>query len=378
MEGKKQRLFYIDNIRLLVIALVVVMHLSVTYSGMGGWYYTEGGKLGMASAGFFLFLQGFLQAFFMGLLFLIAGYFTPGAYDKKGFGKFIGDRAIRLGIPTALYMFIIHPAVAYMVGRQAPGQGFFSYYWQSILNGDFISGTGPLWFALALLVFTLIYAFVRLAAGKSPASPSRINVGWKSLAALVAVIAALAFLIRTVLPIGTSVYNMMLCYFAQYIVLFTVGIKAYRNDWFSKLSYKTGVRLLCWAPLWGFCGWGLLMLGYGALSGGDISVMNGGLTWQSAAYALWESFTAVAMDVGLLVLFREKFNGQGRLVKALSGSAFAVYVFHTPIIVAITLLFRPVAWLPGFKFITMIAVCLPVCFGVGWLLKKVPLIKKIL
>jgi predicted nucleotidyltransferase len=71
-------------------------------------------------------------------------------------------------------------------------------------------------------------------------------------------------------------------------------------------------------------------------------------------------------------------NTQGRLVKPLSDGAFAVYVFHAPIIIAITQLFRPVPWLPGFKFFAMVAVCLPVCFGAAYLLKKVPLLKKVL
>jgi fucose 4-O-acetylase-like acetyltransferase len=87
MDANK-RLLYIDNTRLFVIILVVVMHLSLTYSGSGGWYYTESRLLSGSEGTFFSFLQAFMQAFFMGLLFLIAGYFVPGAYDNlAGFSK---------------------------------------------------------------------------------------------------------------------------------------------------------------------------------------------------------------------------------------------------------------------------------------------------
>ena len=67
MEVKKERLLYIDNIRLLVIVFVVVQHLAVTYSGMGSWYYKEGAALDLASTIGFNFYQSMIQSFCMGL-----------------------------------------------------------------------------------------------------------------------------------------------------------------------------------------------------------------------------------------------------------------------------------------------------------------------
>ena len=42
MGKVSERLLYIDNLRLMVIAFVVMHHLAVTYSGFGSWYYVEG------------------------------------------------------------------------------------------------------------------------------------------------------------------------------------------------------------------------------------------------------------------------------------------------------------------------------------------------
>lgn len=56
MVEKSKRLTYIDNIRVFVIAMVILMHLAVTYSGFGGWYYKEGVQIGaveMTLFGFF-------------------------------------------------------------------------------------------------------------------------------------------------------------------------------------------------------------------------------------------------------------------------------------------------------------------------------------
>ncbi len=51
----------------------------------------------------------------MGFLFLIAGYFTPGSYNKKGIKRFIKDRLIRLGLPTLLFMYIVGPITELLV-----------------------------------------------------------------------------------------------------------------------------------------------------------------------------------------------------------------------------------------------------------------------
>ena len=34
----KNRLLYIDNIRILLISLIVLLHLVITYGGPGDWY----------------------------------------------------------------------------------------------------------------------------------------------------------------------------------------------------------------------------------------------------------------------------------------------------------------------------------------------------
>ena len=107
MDNK--RLKYIDNIRLLVIIFAVIMHVAVTYSGFGEWGYKEDGQIGAVQTVIFGFYQAFTQGFAMGVMFLIAGYFIPEAYDKKGFSKFIKDRLVRPGIPTLTFMLIIGP-----------------------------------------------------------------------------------------------------------------------------------------------------------------------------------------------------------------------------------------------------------------------------
>lgn len=103
MGSVRERLLYVDNPRLMIIAFVVVHHLAVTYSGFGSWYYIEGTPLDVLPTVRFAFYLSFQQGYFLGLLFLITGYFVAGSYDRKGFGRFVRDRFRRLIVPTLIY-----------------------------------------------------------------------------------------------------------------------------------------------------------------------------------------------------------------------------------------------------------------------------------
>ncbi|VBB08528.1 acyltransferase 3 [Lucifera butyrica] len=195
---------------------------------------------------------------------------------------------------------------------------------------------------------------------------------------LILIISVCAFLIRTVEPIGTNILNMQLCFFASYIVLFIVGIIAYRNNLFARIGYQTGKRWLICGIVLGLLFWLVLTKRASAMPGG-MTALFGGVTWESAVYFLWESFVAVAMSIGLIAVFREKFNYQSRFVKALSDNSFAVYMFHPPIIVAVSLLFRSAELSPIVKWVMLCVICIPLCFAIThFVIRKIPLLNKVL
>ncbi len=372
MASGTGRLLYIDNLRVLVVVLVVMHHLAVTYSGFGSWYYVDASGLDTLSTVWFAFYLSFEQGFFLGLLFMIAGYFAAGSYDRKGFGRFLEERSKRLIIPALITMVVISPFLGSIL-TGGPPTGFD-------LVG-FLSGTGVMWFTVALFAFCLAYAVVRRAAPSSALSLSRdkapLSPTWTRAVLLILIIALLAFLIRIVQPIGTNVLNMQLCYFASYMVLFVVGIIAYRNNLFSRISYRAGKRWLIVGIVLGFLAWFFLVGAAGDL--GATAALEGGLSWWSAGYALWESFVAVAMGIGLIAVFRERLNHQGQLFRTLTENAFAVYMFHPVVIVPVTLLFSSVALYPMAKWLLLCAICVPLCFAAThFVFRRIPLLKRVL
>ena len=117
----------------------------ITYAHTGDWYYREGGQpdfLTDALGGWFCAVN---QAYFMGLFLLISAYFVPGSYDRKGPGRFFKDRLIRLGIPMALYSWVINPLFVYALFYQEISKPFFQFFPSDFFKTNSLLGGGPLW-----------------------------------------------------------------------------------------------------------------------------------------------------------------------------------------------------------------------------------------
>jgi hypothetical protein len=164
--------------------------------------------------------------------------------------------------------------------------------------------------------------------------------------------------------------------FPQYVLLFTAGILAARRGWLPKLRYSSGIRWLALVLPIGFAFWFAILVAGGTLNG---HADFGGWHWQAAGICLWESFTCVALCFGLLVLFRERFNSQGRLTKFLSENAFSVYVFHPPIVIFAARMLHAVLWHPLLKFAMLTAIGAAGSFALSAaVFRRIPLLRRIL
>jgi len=381
------RMAWIDNIRWTVIAMVVMVHASVTYSGIGSWYYKEPAALDLGSRLAFSMFLTFSQAFFMGLLFLVSAAFMPASYDRKGFARFVGERAFRLGVPALFYMLVLDPLVNLardlgtgQFGSLAAGMSRYGRY---VLSGSFLDGSGPLWFAVALLAFAVLYALARLAFGALRAraastatlAPSPRAVHGVA-AALMVLIAGGSFATRMVQPIGTSWHNMQLCFFPGYVVLFAVGLWAGRRGLLRALPREAGLLWLKLAFGVGVPAW-LLLLGLGGALGGKEALLLGGMHWQAAGYAAWEAFFAVSMSIGLLTLYRERVNRRNRGTGLLADACFGIYVFHAPILVTVSMLLRSADIYPLAKAVIAAAAAFALSLGVAWLVRRIPAVGRV-
>ena len=381
MKSTGNRILYIDNIRTLLVILVILLHVSIIYGPIEFWYYYEGTvQTSTYILGFFISIT---QAFFMGLFFMISAYFIVPSYSRIKTGIYIKKRLKRLGIPLLFYTITIGPFLLYIKAFFVSGYkvNFFSFYYNYIIKNIIIE-TGPLWFIEVLLIFTLIFIAIIVTIKKIKNKKIIIKKESQNfpenyrLYVFILILTVVTFISRLWFPIGGTAIG-QLSFFPQYILLFVFGIFAYINNWFEKITYRKAIfwfkTLTITAPLW------LLILYLsGTFEEGTITKFVGGFHWQAFLYSLWESILCVSISICIIYFFREKLNFQNKFLKILSVSAYTVFIIHPLIIYPLAFLIRAYDLHPLIKFLTVSVIGLTLSFLIGILVRKIPSFKKIL
>jgi peptidoglycan/LPS O-acetylase OafA/YrhL len=331
----KARTDWVDNYRLAMIVLVVNMHACVTYSHFGSWYYKSDPEAALPVRFPLAIWQAHLQAFFMGALFFLGGVFAERSLAKKGPARFLGDRAVRLGAPLLLYMLVIQ----FVTEACADGWGHFGSRWLEYLSDPVrvLRGTGPLWFAEALLILCVAYVPLRGFLSRRASAPIKLRP-WH-LVALGVGLGVASFLVRLVYPVGSSFFNLQFAYCSQYVVLFGIGA------WLG--TQPDGLTRVVSSPVARKAGWVAAILGPIAMTAvvaaalPNFQRVDGGWNPYALGMALWEQVTGVALAVGTMAFAFRHWNHQTAWSKWLSDRAFGVYVVHAPVLTAITVALQP-------------------------------------
>lgn len=348
------RMYFLDNLKIFLAVLVVLHHAAQPYGPGGGWWIASDpyNILDFVVLGIFM---GVNASFFMGLFFMISAYFVPSSLERKGAAKFIKDRLVKLGVPILIFMIGVFPVMGYL------------------LNGEPSITLGHLWFLAMLLIFSAIYVAYWLVKKPSPKA-KRPFPGNKVIAAFAVAMALISFAVAIVSPENSwaplglfEPYHL-----TQYAMLFAAGIIAYREGWIDAIPEAT-------AKLWSRVAILLviLLLVVGAVTGS--SEFSGGLRIESLLGTTWEAFMCVSMCIALLALFKDRFNTQGPLAKALANNSFTVYLIHIPIIVFLQYLLIGVSIDPLIKFAIVGAVGVPLSFAIShYIIRRLPYAKYIL
>jgi surface polysaccharide O-acyltransferase-like enzyme len=369
------RLFYLDNVRVVLTILVILHHLAVIYAANTRFYYME--PAGPQDQLAFLLLVMFEvvnQAYFMGCFFLISGYFAPGSFDRKGPRAYSKDRLLRLGIPLVAFMLVLSPITSIGFYQNPASLPHLTppFTWQQIPH---LISMGPLWFAEMLLFFCLGYVLWQLVrhTREKPASRAFGPPSYRVVGLFILVLATSSYLLRIVVPVGVPIPIVnfpSFAYFPQYVSFFILGIIAFRRHWFETIPSSmgkvgfvvAGISTIVLTPLW--LSGGVDFLGYGH--------------WQSAAFALWDSTFSVGICLALITFFRHFLNCQNRFGRFLSQQAFTVYIIHAPIIVFLALALRGIHVEQLLKFVLAATLAVPLCFALACLVRKIPLASRIL
>ena len=177
-----------------------------------------------------------------------------------------------------------------------------------------------------------------------------------------------SYFIRQVSPqdhwIGLSIWIFEPAHYLQYVMMFVLGILAYRFCWLDKMTNTTGVVAL--------------LIG-GALAIGNYVRQDGewnDFVWQW--FGIYESLMCVFISFGLLWLFRDKVNMGNKTLSWLSAQSYGAYIVHLPLMICIQNMFDGV-WMGAFgKFMFIGVVTTLLSFTLTWLLRLLPGVKRII
>ena len=370
------RLDYLDNLRFSLTILVICHHCNSAYGSIGGWSYVVHERGGVISEILATMFAGVTQAFFMSSFFLISAYFTAPGVDGKGSWGYARRRLTRLGIPILVYYYVLSVLLHFIVDRFEGNTtlGLFAYFHTYF---GVITSPGPLWFTSALLLFEGVYLVIRQVL-KRVSPGHRTYAPPKDLHILIFIVAvgAFAFLVRAYLGRAMHFWHFNLGYFPLYICMFTFGIVARRSGWFAKLSRAQANRWF-YAALVAIAVMPVILV-INAILGYDEYDFLRGVTWQCYVYAAWEPILCVGINMKLIVLYRDRFNGSSALSRRAARSAYTAYIFHAFFIVIATYLFTffSLGRIP--EIVLMWPVAVIPCFLFADALRRLPLLRRIL
>ncbi len=349
----RERLHYLDNLKVGLTMLLVGHHVGQAYGPTGGsWPIQEATRA--AVLGPFFTVN---RSFFMSLFFLISGYLVARSYDAKPGWPFVKGRVLRLGLPVVVFAILMVPLQLSVF--PAPGTSEPGTAWPI--------DVGYMWFLEHLLLFSLGYAAWRTILGRRGAERADKPLRAWQVVAFSVLLAPILALVRIPFPIDRwdyllGFFRVMFADVPRDLAFFVLGIVAFRRKWFETVSARAGTTWLgvgvALAAFWYAYELGLYRLI--PLEGTAFDVVR----------VTWEAFFCSSICIGLVVLFREKVTVHGGLARALGKSQYAAYIFHVPVILAAQYAALSLVLPPLAKFAIVTAVSIPATFAVAWLVRK--------
>ena len=342
-----KRQYYLDNLKVCLTVLVIMHHAGQAYGNGGAWAYTPSNP-----AEFMPWIWHFFStnaAFFMGLYFFISGYFVPGSFDKQGSKQFIRKKLLRLGVPLLFMGAII-----------------------GVLTGK--PEIGHMWFVESLLVFCLVYALIRHNIPHYQLSIVNCQLFKPTIIGLLIVALLMgigSYFIRQVSPqdhwiwpFGIIPLPMEPAHYLQYVMMFVLGILAYRFQWLDRMGNGTGFTTL--------------LIGV-ALAVGNY-LRDGGawndFVWQW--FGIYESLMCVFISFGLMWLFREFVSTTSRFWQWCAAQSYGAYVFHLLLMIVLQNVVDSI-WMGAFgKFFFIGIVTTILSFLLTWIVRMITGVKRVL
>ena len=319
--NQAKRIHWMDNLRTVIILLVVLYHVGGVYEAAGqwGWFWIVDDPNTISWVG----IVGILfDIMVMPIMFFISGYLTPASLENKSGWEFLTGKFKRLMIPWVIAVFTLIPLykVIFLYSRGLPQEHWTTYFHITNPNSQ-----NWLWFLPVLFLFDVLYLVIARANIKLTGISLRNAVLGSLVIGFVysyAIGGIAGFRSWTLTPLIDFENERILVYFLSFLV----GVLGYQQNVFAEKSGSktlyTIANSVAWLPvtahifarLWPF------------------------FTPNPAEFPItplyrvvwWLSFdlSVLCMMYIMIESFRRYLNRTGSFWSALNRNSYGVYIIH--------------------------------------------------
>jgi len=332
----------LSNLRGFAIVMVVAFHAFIAYLGSQpaaqlpfdlppfGW---RANPIVDSARWFGFDLFCALQyVYLMQLWFFLSGLFVWPSLSRKGSGRFLYDRFVRLGIPFVVGLYLLMPVTLYPVYRAGAVDPSWSSFWSHWVALPF-RPSGPMWFLWLLLLFNIAAAALFWLAPRAGESLGRLAAKagehpGRAFIALVAVCAVAYLPLSAVFApwewVQFGPFAFQPSFAPQYVIYFFVGLGVGAFGLERGLLAEDGMLVQrCWRWLAGTAAAFLLWIVPTAL------VVNGTtLPGLQLAADLGFVLCAASACFALLGIFLRVTRRHRPMIDSLSDHAYGIYFVH--------------------------------------------------
>ena len=372
-----KRVLFFDQIRALMIALVIAIHV-VPLAFTSGWIGVRVPTTGSPDAFFGVaggFFAYFCNTFFMCMLFLISGYFVPRSVHKKGIARYLKDRLLRIGVPFLVGLLLINNA-SVLLGRLSPSSPLAELSWNTLP----LNSIWALWFLVVLFVFDLLYCtWVSLRGNRFTVDNSVSTPQMRSWIISAVVLGILEVVMLNQKDLWGALSRSQLnglgaqgMHIFTYAFLFFLGCKASFHQWLERLDSHLVVRWFRFS----------LALALSFLAIALVLTFNGSMSSEYGKLvllgALLNPFIGWGIIAYLLLWFQHNEHRCGQWLATAGVDSFGAYVIHSLVLVIVLTTIGFIGLNHWLVALATSALGISISFGISHQLRRIPFVARVI
>lgn len=297
-EGYVMRKYYLDNIKLVVIVLVVVNHVISIFSSNGSvMSYNTKGIAALDVIGYFIY------PWFMPILFVIGGMNARYSLQHRTTKEFCKERVLHLLLPFLSYLLLIGPFAAELAFKVNDYDNMFKELPSAIvIIIRLLNGMGPSWFLLQMFILSYVLLLVK----KLDRQEKLLTMG------KACNIRSLLLLYIPVLISAQLLYVAFTFRNGLYLFLFLLGYYMFSEEKVQDLIEK----------------YGIYFLSAGALIGVFQCYISFGKSYQEVVNHWAVMLYTWLMILGVIGCAKRWLNNNNRFTRYMNQRSFGIYLFH--------------------------------------------------